>query len=95
MIAPVVGVGELALAEHRAPELAAPDDERLVEQTALLEIRDERRGRLIRPTALQREIARQIVVLVPAAMIELDEAHVALGEATRQEAVGGVGPGLA
>ena len=95
MIAAVVRVGQLALAEHRAAELAAPDDQRVVEQAALLQIGDERRRRLIRALALQREIARQIVVLIPAAMIELDEAHVALGEPPRQQAVGGVRARLA
>ena len=34
-------------------------------------------------------------MLVPAAVIELDEAHVALGEPAGQQAVGGVGAGLA
>ena len=38
---------------------------------------------------------RQIAVLVPAAMEELDEAHAALGQAARQNAVGGVGARLA
>ena len=37
----------------------------------------------------------QILVLVPAAVIELDEAHVALGEPAREQAVGRVGSGLA
>ena len=31
----------------RASEFAAPDDQRVVEQPALLEVRDERRGRLV------------------------------------------------
>ena len=34
-------------------------------------------------------------MLIPALVIELDEAHVALGEAPGQQAVGGVGPRLA
>ncbi len=37
----------------------------------------------------------QVAVLVPAAVIELDEAHAALGQAPRQQAVGGEGAGLA
>src|SRR4029079_19494577 len=54
VIAPAVGVGELALAEDRPAELPAPDDQRLVEETALLEIRDERCHRLIRTAAASR-----------------------------------------
>ena len=38
---------------------------------------------------------RQVVVLVPAAVEELDEAHAALDETAGQEAVGGVGARLA
>src|SRR6185312_8670618 len=53
VIAAVIGVGELALAEHRPPELATPDDERVVEQTALLQIGDEGGGGLIGATTLQ------------------------------------------
>ena len=41
------------------------------------------------------KLARQAFVLVPAHVIELDEAHAALGQAARQQAVGGVGAGLA
>ena len=38
---------------------------------------------------------RQVAVLVPAAVVELDEAHAALGQPPRQQAVGGEGAGLA
>ena len=54
MVAAVVRVGQLALAEHRPAELAAPDDERVVEQAALLQVGDQRGGRLIGAAALQR-----------------------------------------
>ena len=94
MIAPVVHVGQLALAEDRPPELSTPHDQRVVEQAALLQVRDERRRRLIRALALQRQIARQILVLIPAAVIELDEADVALRQPPRQQTVGRVGARL-
>jgi hypothetical protein len=42
MIAAVVGRGELALRVVRAPELAAPDDQRVVEQAALFQVGDQR-----------------------------------------------------
>ena len=44
MIAAVIVFGELALAINRAPELAAPDHQRVVEQPALLQILDQRRA---------------------------------------------------
>ena len=94
MVAAVVRFRQLALAVDRAAELAAPDDQRVVQQPALLQIADQRRRRLIGVAALEREIARQIVVLVPAAMIELDEAHVALGQPAREQAIRREGAGL-
>ena len=42
-----------ALDHRRAPEFAAPDDERVVEQAALLEILDQRRAGLIGRFALR------------------------------------------
>ena len=40
-------------------------------------------------------IARQVVVMIPAAMIELNEADAALGQPPREQAVGGKRAGLA
>ena len=44
MVAAVVLRRQLALAVDRAAELAAPDDQRVVEQPALLQILDQRRA---------------------------------------------------
>ena len=46
--------------------------------------------------SLQRfgRFCRQLAVMVPIAMVELDEAHAALGQAARQQAVRGEGAGL-
>ena len=87
MIAAVIRVCELALTVDRAAEFAAPDHERFVEHPALLKIAHERSGGLIDGLALHREIARQVVVLIPAAMVELDESHAALDQSPRQQAV--------
>src|SRR5689334_7109214 len=95
MIAPVIGLGQLALAINRATEFPAPDDQRVVQQPALLQIMNERRSRLIGAPALESQIARQVVVLIPAAMIKLNETNAALGPPARQQAVGGVSSGLA
>src|SRR5262249_59029654 len=87
MIAPVVIFGHHALRVYRAPKFSAPNHERLVEHPALFQIRDERARCLISLLALQPDIARQIAVLVPAAMEKLDETHAALGQAPRQNAI--------
>src|SRR5690242_3441738 len=80
MIAAIIGGGEMALAIHRTAEFPAPDDQRVFEQAALFEIGHERGGCLIRSFTLQRKVARKIVVLVPAAMIELDKTDAAVSE---------------
>ena len=52
MVAAVVVGRQLALAVDRAAELAAPDDQRVVEQAALLQVVDQRGGRLVGVLAL-------------------------------------------
>ena len=42
-----VVIAAVALGHRRAAELAAPDDQRVVEHAALLQISDQRRSRLI------------------------------------------------
>ena len=44
-----------ALHHRRAAELAAPDHQRVLEQAALLQILDQRRGSLVRVVAVLRE----------------------------------------
>ena len=95
MVATVVFFGQRALRVDRAAELAAPDDQRVVQHTALLQILNQRGRWLVRLQALAANLLRQIAVLIPTAMEELDEAHAALGQAARQNAVGRVGSRLA
>ena len=87
MVAPVLGHVQTTLRVNRPPELAAPDHQCLIEHPALLEVGDQRGGRLVHITALQRQIARQVAVLIPAAMVQLDEAHAALGQAPGQQTI--------
>src|SRR5262249_17979933 len=89
MIAAVVGRSECALAVDRAAGLAAPDDDRIVEQAALLEVADESGGGLVDVAALAADLGGQIAVLVPAAMEELHEADAALDHAAGEKAVAG------
>ena len=46
-------------------------------------------GGLVRFAATLRQILRQLAVMVPIAVIELNEAHTSLGKAAREHAVGG------
>ena len=94
MVAAVVVARELPLRVDRAAELARPEDERVVEHAAAAEVGDERGLRLVDRLRLRAELAGQVAVLVPAAHVELDEAHVPLGEPPREQAVRGERAGL-
>ena len=94
MVAPVVRLGEPALAVHRAAEFAAPDNQRVVQQTALLQILNQAQPRLVSVCALRRNLFRQIRVLIPAAVEQLDEPHSALRKPPSQQAIGGEGSRL-
>ena len=94
MVAAVVGRGELALRVDRPAELAAPDDQRVVEQAALLQVLDQGGRGLVGVVALAADLLGQVAVLVPAHVIELDESHAALGQPAGQQAIGGVAAGL-
>ena len=57
MVAAVVVLGERALRIDGAAELAAPDDERVVEQAALFQIGEQRGGGLVGVVALALDAA--------------------------------------
>ena len=74
MIATYGTVGHRCFLSHRrAAEFAAPDDQGLVEQSAIRQIGDERRGRLIDLPALVRQAAGDIGVVIPVTMEKLNE----------------------
>ena len=74
----VATVGFAALRHRRATELAAPDDEGVVEEAAFFEIADEGGARFLGDVAVVPESLCQFVVLVPAVVEELDETDAAL-----------------
>ena len=86
VITAVIGRFEFALGVDGAAKFAAPHDERVLQHAALFQVADECGAGLIHVAALQAQVAGQVVVLVPAAVVELDEAHAALGmrRASRQ-----------
>ena len=86
-----LGIGGIALAERRAAEFAAPDDERVVEHAALLQILHERRRRAFGVVALLLELREQVAVLVPAGVHQLHEADAALQQPAGDQAVVGEG----
>ena len=78
---------DVALAEGRSPELAAPNDQRVFQKPALLEIPHECGGRLIGVAALLDELRGQILMLVPSRVHQLDKPHPAFREPARDQAV--------
>ena len=89
--APFGTVGEVALDERGASEFTHPDDEGVVEETAVFEIGDQGGRCLIGGAALVVELGGEGAVLIPAGVHELDKAGAAFDEATGEEAVSGVG----
>ena len=87
----VVIAAVAALRHRRAAELAGPDDERVVEHAALLQIGDERHAGAVDLLRLEGDAFLHAAVMIPVLVIELDEAHAALGQATREQAIRGEG----
>src|SRR5437763_16558805 len=87
MVAPVVVLRKRSLAVDGPSELAAPNYQRVVEQPALFQILDQRRGRLVRVAALAADLLGQVAVLVPAPVEQLHEPHAAFRQSPSQDAV--------
>lgn len=81
MIAAVIVPTHFPLAIGRATELAAPDDERIVEQATAFQVHHQRGRGLIGLFALAGNATHHITVLVPALMEQLHKTHVALDQA--------------
>ena len=85
MVAPIALIATLS---HRcAPELATPHDQRFVEHPAPAQVDEQCRHALIDTLGLARQVRLQAAVLIPAHIIQLDEAHPLLSQAPRQQAV--------
>src|SRR5207249_1494693 len=81
-----------ALAHGRAPEFARPNDERVFEHVALLEVGDQRHASAIDLLRLQGYALLDTAVVVPVFVIKLDETDAALRQAAGQKAVRGKRP---
>src|SRR5258708_3845861 len=82
-----------ALADRLAAELSAPDDEGFVEQTALLQVGQQGRNWLVDLGAMDLQVLLDAVVGVPvlllmaAALINLDEPNTSLDQPAGDEAL--------
>jgi hypothetical protein len=91
VVTAVVSLGEGALRVGRTTELAAPDDERIVEQATLFEVGEQAGRGLVGIITLTLDGPGQSAVVIPAHVEKLDEAYVAFAEAAGEEAIGSVG----
>ena len=87
------------LRERRPAELTAEQHDRLIQQSACLEVGEERRDRLVDHLAVAGQLLLEPAVLVPAVSAgvcagQLDEADTALDEPPRQQALSSVDAGL-
>src|SRR6266511_3078526 len=94
MVPAVVVFLDLALAIDGAAKFPAPNDQGIVEHPPRLEIQDERCAGLVGVLALFANAFGQIVVLVPTAVIKLDEADAAFGHAPGQQTIVSEAAGL-
>src|SRR6266481_3860738 len=94
MVAAVIVFRERALRIDRTAEFAPPDDQCVFQQAALLEVFDQGRRRLVDVVALASDPLGAVAVLVPAAMIELDEPHTPFGQTSGKNAIGRVAAGF-
>ena len=81
----VAAVGVLAV--RRAAELAAPDHQRVVEQPARAQVRQQAGDRPVDGPGVPGVAGLQAAVLVPVAVRQLDEADAGLDEAPGQQAL--------
>jgi len=76
VIASVVFLGQVPLAVNRPAELAAPNDKRVFQQPALLQVLDERPAGLVDVAALIRQISTHVAMLIPTTVKNLHETNV-------------------
>ena len=85
VVVPAWIVVAVAVLGRLASELAAPDDQRGVEHSPLLEVGHQGRERLVDFARLLGEPFLQVLVMVPAVVPHLHESHTALDKAARDE----------
>ena len=79
------------LGDRRATKLASPDDERVVEQPALLEVGQKRCGGSISSGALASMLPLDVRVRIPSSVIELNEPDAVFDESSCHQTIVGEG----
>lgn len=88
----VIASGAAFALEHGgASEFASPDNEGVLEESALFEIGEEGVGRLVRVLAADFHVFIEVAMMVPASMIELHKAGAFFDQSTSEKAVRSIG----
>ena len=87
MIASIVLSGQVALTVDGSTELTAPHNQGIFQQSPLLEIADQRRTWLVNVPGLLWNLRRQVRVLIPTHMEQLDESDSSFSQPSSQQAV--------
>src|SRR6056297_290295 len=75
------------LSQRRATKLGSPDDHGGIEQTALLQIFDQRGDRLVHAGGIVRQFLGNVTVVIPGGVDDVDEAYAPFDHPPRQQAV--------
>lgn len=94
VVATIIRLSEGSLAVDGAAKLTTPDDECIIEKSALFEVFDEGSGGLVSVVDLTLDGLWQTAMMIPAHVEELDAADITLGESASEETVRGIGAGL-
>ena len=85
----VVTAGSTLALEHGcATEFTSPDDQRFVEHPALFEILNQSPRRLIRQATADIHVLLKATMVIPAAVVKLNEPHATLSQSPGQQTVG-------
>src|SRR5712691_10211139 len=78
-------ISAVALSHRRATELRAEHDDRVLEHVALLEIEDQRGDALIDFLGRAGDMIFHRTVMIPVAVIKLNEPHTPFGQSPREQ----------
>ena len=85
---PMIAAGAALALKHRSPaEFTTPNDERIVQHTALLQVGDQRPRWLVGQAAASIHVLDKAAVVVPASMVKMDEPHIAFGQTAGKKTV--------
>src|SRR5207248_1373849 len=95
MIASIIVLGELALGITGAPKLSTPNNQGVFEHATLLQIFNEGSAGLIGFLRLVADAGRQIAVVIPALVVQLNETNALFGQPASKKTIGSKGPRFA